>query len=53
MDGNRFATEAKVKEAVTLPAADIGDPFIWCWVTGLGVMVGKNFLTGNTDYGKV
>jgi hypothetical protein len=25
MDGNQFATEAKVKEAVTLLALDIGD----------------------------
>jgi len=39
MDGNRFATEAKVKEAVTLLVADIGDPFIWCRVTSLGSMV--------------
>jgi hypothetical protein len=41
MDGNRFATEAKANEAVILLAADIGDPFIWCRVTSLGVMAGK------------
>jgi hypothetical protein len=41
MDGNRFATEAKVKAAVTLLAADIGDPFIWCRVTSLDAMAGK------------
>jgi len=40
MDGNRFAMEAKVKEAVTLLAADIGYPFVWCRVTSLGAMAG-------------
>jgi len=48
MDGNRFATEAKVKEAVTLLAADIGDPFIWCRFTVL-VLWREKFLTGNGD----
>jgi hypothetical protein len=44
--------DAKVKETVTLLAADNGDRLIWCRVTSFGVM-GEKFLTGNGDYVKV